>query len=45
VLLNAGAEIVPVQGIELRGYSIRENSKPHETILRMLDAPEPLTPD
>ena len=37
ILLNAGAEIFPVQGIEFRGYSIRANSRPHETILRMLD--------
>lgn len=37
ILLNAGAETVPVQGIELRGYSIRANSKQHEAILQMLD--------
>jgi hypothetical protein len=36
-LLNAGAEIVPVKGIELRAYCIGENSKRHEAILRMLD--------
>jgi ankyrin repeat protein len=37
ILLNAGAEITPVQGIELRGYSIRTDSPQHEVILRMLD--------
>jgi ankyrin repeat protein len=37
ILLDAGTEIVPAQGIELRGYSIRENSRRHEAILRMLD--------
>lgn len=36
-LLNAGAEIVPVRGIELRGYCIQANSKKHETILKLLD--------
>jgi uncharacterized protein len=39
-LLNAGAEIVPVQGIELPCYCLQENSKQHETILRMVDEHE-----
>ena len=37
VLLGAGAEILPVQGIELRGMAIKRNSKRHEAILKMLD--------
>lgn len=37
ILLNVGAEIIPVQGIELRGYSIRTDLPQHEVILRMLD--------
>ena len=37
VLLDAGAEILPAQGFELRGMAIRENSKWHEAILKMLD--------
>ena len=44
ILLNAGAETVPVQGIELRGYSIRANSKQHEAILQMLDEQIKKTP-
>ncbi len=38
ILLDAGAEVVPVQGNELRGYAGMGNSNRREVILRMLDA-------
>ena len=37
MLPDAGAEIVPVQSVELRGYGIQENSKRHNAILAMLN--------
>jgi ankyrin repeat protein len=37
LLLDAGAEIVPVKGIELRGYCIQGNSERHKAILALLD--------
>jgi ankyrin repeat protein len=37
LLLDAGAEIVPMQGVELRGYCIQGNSKRHRAILAMLE--------
>jgi len=37
LLLDAGAEIVPVKGVELRGYCIQGNSERHKTILALLD--------
>ena len=37
LLLDAGAEIAPVQGVELRGYCIQGNSERHKAILTMLD--------
>jgi ankyrin repeat protein len=36
--LDAGAEIVPVQGVELRGYCTHANSRRHDAILTMLDS-------
>ena len=36
-LIDAGAEILPVQGIELRGMANKRNSIRHEAILKMLD--------
>jgi uncharacterized protein len=37
LLLDAGAEIVPVKGVELRGYCIQGNSERHKAILALLD--------
>ena len=41
LLLNTGAEITSVQGIELRGYCIEGNSERHKAILAMLDGQQP----
>jgi ankyrin repeat protein len=38
LLLDAGAEVVPVRGVELRGYCVQRNSERHRAILTMLDA-------